>query len=279
MIRTSRQLKDLVRNMSKGDNAKAHLIIRTYAMERFLERLSLSAYKRNFILKGGMLVSAMVGHSNRTTLDIDASLKHLPLTIESARTMVEAITAFQLDDGMTFAIQSVTSIMDEDDYPGIRITLNAMLENMNTPLKLDFSTGDAITPHEVSYSYPLLFEKRSIDIFAYNVETVLAEKMETILARGITSTRMRDFYDVYALANAPTHPIDPATIKQAFKNTSEHRGSAALAQDADLILNEIYENALMTSLWRKYQRKFDYAENIPWNDVMEAVMNVADMVK
>jgi len=279
MIRTSRQLKDLVRKMSKGDSAKAHLIIRTYAMERFLERLSLSAYKRNFILKGGVLVSVMVGRNNRATLDIDASLKHLPLTMESARNMVEVITALPLDDGMTFEIKSVASIMEEDDYPGIRIMLNAMLENMNTPLKLDFSAGDVITPHEIIYSYPLLFENRTIDILAYNAETVVAEKMETILARGTANTRMRDFYDVYALTNVPANPIDPVTVRQAFRNTSEHRGFAALAQDAALILREIQGNAVMAGLWKKYQRKFDYAENVSWDDVMESVKNVADILE
>lgn len=175
MIRTSRQLKALVRNLSKGDSAKAQIIIRNYVMERFLERLSLSQYRNNLILKGGTLVAAMVGLDNRSTLDVDTTLKNMPLHETSTRQVVEEITAIQIDDGMMFEIKSVASIMDEADYPGIRIMLDTTLETMHTPLKIDFSTGDVITPREVSYSFRLLFEERTISILAYNLETVLAE--------------------------------------------------------------------------------------------------------
>ena len=199
MIHTSRQLKALVRNISKGDNGKAQVIIRNYVMERFLERLSLSQYRDNMILKGGTLVAAMVGLDNRSTMDVDATLKNLPLNEDSARKIVEEITAIHIEDGMIFEIKSVTPIMDEADYPGIRIMLDTAIETMHTPLKIDFSTGEVITPREVSYSFRLLFEERTISILAYNLETVLAEKLETLLARGTANTRMRDYYDIYVL--------------------------------------------------------------------------------
>ncbi|HBK86022.1 MAG TPA: nucleotidyl transferase AbiEii/AbiGii toxin family protein, partial [Firmicutes bacterium] len=160
MIRTSRQLKALVRNVSRGDSAKAQIIIRNYVMERFLERLSLSQYKSNIILKGGTLVAAIVGLDNRSTLDVDATLKNLPLNEEKARKMVEDIISVPVDDGMIFEIKNVVPIIDEADYLGIRIMLETTLENMRTPLKIDFSTGDVITPREVSYSFRLLFEER-----------------------------------------------------------------------------------------------------------------------
>ena len=279
MIHTSRQLKALVRNISKGDSAKAQIIIRNYVMERFLERLSLSQYKNNLILKGGTLVAAMVGLDNRSTFDVDTTLKNLPLNEATARTIVEEITAIPVDDGMTFDIKSVSPIIDEADYPGIRIMLDTSLENMRTPLKIDFSTGDVITPREVSYSFRLLFEERTISILAYNLETVLAEKIETLLARGTTNTRMRDFYDIYVLTNTQEQNIDNATLKKAFSNTSEKRGSLALLSDADLILKEISESSVLIDLWRNYQRKFDYAADILWDAVMESVRWLIEIVK
>lgn len=245
MIHTSRQLKALVRSISKGDSGKAQVIIRNYVMERFLERLSLSQYRDNMILKGGTLVAAMVGLDNRSTMDVDATLKNLPLNEDSARKIVEKITAIHIEDGMIFEIKSVTPIMDEADYPSIRIMLDTAIETMHTPLKIDFSTGDVITPREVSYSFRLLFEERTISILAYNLETVLAEKLETFLARGTANTRMRDYYDIYILTNTQEHNIDNTTLKEAFVNTSAKRGSIGLLSDVHLILKEVAESAVL----------------------------------
>lgn len=279
MIHTSRQLKALVRNISKGDSVKAQIIIRNYVMERFLERLSLSQYRDNMILKGGTLVAAMVGLDNRSTMDVDATLKNLPLNEDSARKIVEEIAAIHIEDGMIFKIKSVTPIMDEADYPGIRIMLDTAIETMHTPLKIDFSTGDVITPREVSYSFRLLFEERTISILAYNLETVLAEKLETLLARGTANTRMRDYYDIYVLTNTREHNIDNAILKEAFVNTSEKRGSIGLLSDVHLILREVAESTVLLDRWKNYQRKFDYAVEVLWADVMESVSCLVDIVK
>lgn len=279
MIHTSRQLKALVRNISKGDSGKAQVIIRNYVMERFLERLSLSQYRNIMILKGGTLVAAMVGLDNRSTMDVDATLKNLPLNEDNARKIVEEITAIHIEDGMIFEIKSVTPIMDEADYPGIRIMLDTAIETMHTPLKIDFSTGDVITPREVSYSFRLLFEERTISILAYNLETVLAEKLETLLARGTANTRMRDYYDIYVLTNTQEHNIDNATLKEAFVNTSAKRGSIGLLSDVHLILKEVSESTVLIDRWKNYQRKFDYAADVLWADVMESVSCLVDIVK
>lgn len=279
MIHTSRQLKALVRNISKGDSGKAQVIIRNYVMERFLERLSLSQYRNIMILKGGTLVAAMVGLDNRSTMDVDATLKNLPLNEDNARKIVEEITAIHIEDGMIFEIKSVTPIMDEADYPGIRIMLDTAIEMMHTPLKIDFSTGDVITPREVSYSFRLLFEERTISILAYNLETVLAEKLETLLARGTANTRMRDYYDIYVLTNTQEHNIDNATLKEAFVNTSAKRGSIGLLSDVHLILKEVAESIVLIDRWKNYQRKFDYAADVLWAAVMESVSCLVDIVK
>ena len=253
MIRTSRQLKALVRNISKGDSAKAQIIIRNYVMERFLERLSLSNYRDKLILKGGALVSAIVGLDNRSTMDVDATVKNMPLSEESARKAIEDITGIKIDDGMVFEIKSVEPIMDEADYPGIRVILETTLETMRTPLKIDFSSGDAITPHEVSYSFKLLFENRTISILAYNLETVLAEKLETLFARGTANSRMRDFYDIFALETTQSHNIDVVVLKKAFNNTSDKRGSSAVVQSMSLILDEIENSSDMMDLWVSFE--------------------------
>lgn len=271
MIRTSRQLKALVRNLTKGDSIQAQIIIRNYVMERFLERISLSKYRNNFILKGGMLVSAMVGLDTRSTMDIDTTIKNMPLSIETAKEMIEEIIAIPIDDGMTFSIKSVGEIMDEAEYSGVRANLEATLETMRTPLKIDISTGDIITPREVSYTFKLMFEERTISILAYNLETVLAEKMETVMARGVANTRLRDYYDLYILQNEYTHVINMEQCKEAFLATSKKRNSVQLTADGNRILTEITESEIMKGLWKKYQKKFSYAEDISWEMVMDSI--------
>ena len=277
MVRTARQLKALVRNMSKGNSAKAQVIIRNYVMERFLERLSLSNYRNNLILKGGTLVSAIVGLDNRSTMDMDATIKNLPLSEESALRIVEEIAAIEIDDCMTFEVKGVTYIMESADYPAIRVSLEATLETMRTPLKIDFSTGDVITPKEIEYSYKLLFEERTITIMAYNLETVLAEKLETLLVRGTANTRMRDFYDIYALEDMEGSKIDSKVLRAAFKNTSEKRGSLAVVADMEMVLSEIERSAEMESLWENYRHKYEYAAMIGWGAVMQAVKRLCNI--
>ncbi len=193
MIKTSRQLKDLIRNVAKGNSGRSQLLIRNYAMERFLERVALSKYRDNFILKGGMLVSAMVGLDNRATMDIDTTIRNLSLDVEHAEQIVEEIASMELDDNIRFSIKDVSNIMDEAEYGGVRLSLDAFLDTMKIPLKIDISTGDAITPAEITYHYKLMFEQRYISLWAYPLETILAEKIETVLTRTIFNTRLRDF--------------------------------------------------------------------------------------
>lgn len=271
MIKTSRQLKALVRNLTKGDSLQAQIIMRNYVMERFLERISLSKYRNNFILKGGMLVSAMVGLDTRSTMDIDTTIKNMPLSVENAKEMIEEIIAIPIDDGMTFSIKSVGEIMDEAEYSGVRANLEATLETMRTPLKVDISTGDIITPREVLYTFRLMFEERTISILAYNLETVLAEKMETVIARGVANTRLRDYYDLYILQNEYTHAMNMEQFKAAFLATSKKRNSIQLITEGNRILKEIADSEVMQGLWKSYQKKFSYAEDISWEMVMDSI--------
>lgn len=271
MIHTSRQLKALVRNRSNGNSAQAQTIIRNYIMERFLERISLSKYRDHFILKGGMLVSALVGLENRATMDIDTTIKNLPLSVDDVTDIITEIIKVAVEDGITFSIKRVFEIMDEAEYPGVRAMLEAELDSMRTPLKIDISTGDVITPKEIEFSYQLMFEKRSISIYAYNIETVLAEKIETVISRGIANTRLRDFYDLYILQQERKSDIDYEKVKMAFAATSRKRQSEDVMLRGNYILEQVDQNEEMQKLWKNYQHKFSYADGISWDVVMRSI--------
>lgn len=271
MIHTSRQVKDLIRNQSKGNSAKAQILLRIYMMERFLERLSVSDYNKNFILKGGMLVSSMVGIDMRSTMDIDTTLKNLPLSEESVKNIIENITAIKLDDNINLRIKSISEIMEEAEYGGIRVSLEAVLDMMRVPLKIDISTGDVITPREIEYEMPLMFENRKIAVLAYNTETLLAEKLETIIARGTVNTRLRDFYDIYIILNNSVYEINDDNFSLAFRSTCKKRRSDTLIANAEMIISEIEVDGNMQNLWRAYRNKFEYAKDISWDMVIGAV--------
>lgn len=275
MIKTSRQLKDLIRNRAKGDSDKSGLLIRNYGMERFLERVTLSKYKDNFILKGGMLVSSMVGLDNRATMDIDTTIRNFPLDEDHAREIVEKIAAVEIDDNIRFSVKDVSTIMDEAEYGGVRLSLDAFLDTMKIPLKIDISTGDAITPAEIEYHYKLMFEQRYISLWAYPLETVLAEKMETILSRGVLNTRLRDFYDLYILQQTEKR-IDRNTLSAALAATCRKRESETILPEYGRTLDEIYTSRVMRGLWENYQRKNNYAAGITWETVLNSVRSLCD---
>lgn len=283
MIRTARQLKALVRNHSGSDSNKAQTIFRIYAMERFLERLSVSAYRDKFIIKGGFLVSSMVGIDKRATMDIDTTVRNLNLSVGDARIIAQDIIRIPLDDGMRFELQDISEIMEDSEYTGVRLHLTAWLEAMRTPVKIDISTGDVITPRDIRYSYKLMFEDRSIELCTYNLSTIFAEKMETVLARGMANTRLRDYYDIYILLQQYSEGINLAELKEAFEATCQKRGSSLVVSDGKRILSEIADDENLQVLWNNYQKKFEYAQDICWNDVMGSVerlfqlMTIGDM--
>ena len=268
MIHTSRQLKDLVRNLSKETGIEAHVLIRKYIMERFLERTSVSKYRDKFVLKGGLLVSAFVGNEIRSTMDIDTTVKGLPVTEEAMTGVIREICDINVDDGITFGIRSVSEIMDEAEYSGIRFALEAYFDGSVTPVKIDIFTGDVITPREILYSYKLMFEERSIAVMTCPIETVLAEKLETIIARSVTNTRMRDFYDIHVLLNSEGQKIDCGVLKKALSGTSRYRGSDGLMENAEAVLAAVEKSRVMRELWKGYQQKYPYASGYSWEDVM-----------
>lgn len=275
MIQTAEKVKALIRNLAKGDSNKAQILLRNYGMERFLERISISRYKDNFILKGGMLVSSMVGLDSRATMDIDTTVRGVPLSVSEAKAFVEEITSISLDDNVRFRIKDVSTIMDEADYSGVRLSLDALMDRMRIPLKIDISTGDTITPAAVHYRYKLMFEDRYINLWAYNLETVLAEKIETVLSRTVSNTRMRDYYDIYVLQKTAL-PISEEILAQALLATCHKRESQNLLSHYMVILDEIEQSDTMEDSWENFKNKNSYARGIPWKEALASVRSLCE---
>ena len=273
MIHSSKQLKDLIRNLSKEVGIEAHVLIRKYMMERFLERVSSSKYNGSFILKGGMLVAAFVGVEARATMDIDTTIKGIPVTIIDMERTITEISNIDLDDNVKFRIKKVSEIMDEAEYSGIRFSMDAVLDGAVIPLKIDISTGDVITPREIAYSYKLMFEDRTIPIMTYPIETVLAEKLETVISRSITNTRMRDFYDIHILLKS--QKINADILALALERTAKKRGNFNLLDNAESVLKIVKSDEDMKRLWNIYQKKFKYAGEYTWDEVIHSVRELS----
>lgn len=273
MIHSSKQLKDLIRNLSKEVGIEAHVLIRKYMMERFLERVSSSKYNGSFILKGGMLVAAFVGVEARATMDIDTTIKGIPVTMVDMERTITEISNIDLDDNVKFRIKKVSEIMDEAEYSGIRFSMDALLDGAVIPLKIDISTGDVITPREIAYSYKLMFEDRTIPIMTYPIETVLAEKLETVISRSITNTRMRDFYDIHILLKSQN--INADILALALERTAKKRGNFSLLENAESVLKIVKSDEDMKRLWNIYQKKFKYAGEYTWDEVIHSVRELS----
>lgn len=273
MIHSSKQLKDLIRNLSKEVGIEAHVLIRKYMMERFLERVSSSKYNGSFILKGGMLVAAFVGVEARATMDIDTTIKGIPVTMVDMEHTIAEISNIDLEDNVKFRIKKVSEIMDEAEYSGIRFSMDALLDGAVIPLKIDISTGDVITPREIAYSYKLMFEDRTIPIMTYPIETVLAEKLETVISRSITNTRMRDFYDIHILLKSQN--IDADILALALERTAKKRGNFNLLENAESVLKVVKSDEDMKRLWDIYQKKFKYAGEYTWDEVIQSVRELS----
>ena len=276
---TPEQIKGRIKSVAKQNNADARTLMRIYMMERFLERLAQSEYRDNFIIKGGILVTAMIGVAHRSTMDIDTSMKNLNLSAEDALRVVNQVKDIDLNDGVSFEVKDVSNIMDEMEYPGIRVTMNANVGKLITPLKIDISTGDVITPRAIEFNYDLLLEDRSISLWSYNLETILAEKLQTVLARGILNTRMRDFYDIRMLLDTYEDKVNKAVLKDAFAATCKKRETDHLQEQAEEIIKIIEADEQLQVLWRAYQKKYSYAAEIDYASVINGVRKLMDWIR
>ncbi len=272
------QLKAFIKKKAAEKNISAQLVMQNYMLERLLERISLSKYKHNFILKGGFLISAIVGLDTRATMDLDITIKGFTLTHESICEIFGEICAVEIADDVKFELVDISDIREGDDYPGIRARLKANYPPISVPLTVDVTTGDVITPREIEYTFSLLFDDRTISILAYNLETVFAEKIETVLSRSIANTRPRDFYDIHILYALRGAECNAKTLLQALERTVAKRGSRKALEAYPDIIAEIRASEQLRSFWKKYQRDYDYAKDISFDDACDTVQRIMESI-
>ena len=260
-------LKGKIKNYAKRNNIAAQVVLQNYMFECFLARLAKSEYSEKFVVKGGMLIAAIVGLDTRSTMDLDTTLRNIPLTEEKIAEAIDTICKIDMQDDVIFTVKSIEQIRKDDIYGGYCVRLDAKYDTIITPLSIDISTGDVITPDAVKYEFSGIFDEDvRISLWGYNIETVIAEKVETILRRGVFTTRPRDYYDVYILGTKQEY--DKEIFKEALKATAEHRGSTELISDVEGILKQISENDELKDMWTKYQKKFAYASEISYENVL-----------
>ena len=262
------QLKAKIKNLALKNHVPAQAVLQNFMLERLLERISLSKYKDMVILKGGMLIASMVGISSRTTMDMDATLRGYPLTEKAIQEALSEICAIPLGDEVSLELDHITPIREDDDYGGFRVAIIAKYESINTPLKIDITTGDIITPDAIRYAFQSNFENKKIEVWAYNIETILAEKVETILRRSVLNTRPRDYYDVYIIMKTQRRAINKNLFRTALNATAQKRTSLAALRDQDIILQSIQTDTIMRQRWERYCKENYYANGIEFDDAI-----------
>ena len=278
-MKSATAVKAKIKNKAGGSSDKSQIMLRIYLMERLLERVSLSRYRDNFVLKGGLLVSSLVGVDMRSTMDVDTTVKSLPLNKSAIQKILEEIMAIGLEDGVLFRITKVQDIMEGHEYEGVRFMIDCTMDKLKQTIKMDISTGDEITPKAIAYKLPLIVEDRTIELWAYNLETLLAEKLETIMVRAEANTRMRDFYDIHVLLEQDAVTIDRDTMKAAFYATCNKRGSIELIGTIDDVINKIADDETMRQLWNNYRKTNYYVGALEWEEVIGNARKLRIMIE
>ena len=271
MMKTPEQLKGAIRNLAKEKGIHAQEVLQIFMFERIIERLSVSPYKDRFILKGGLLISAILGVAERTTMDMDTTVKGLPMDEQSIRKAIGEILDQPVDDEIEFQLLDLTPIREDDEYENFRASIQAIYGKMKIPMKIDITTGDEITPKEIRFSYPLLFDDRRVMIKAYTQEAILAEKYETIIRRNVGNTRARDFYDLHLLYRLYRENADWNILKQAVLATAKKRESLSALQDTKRILSALEDSTVLQDLWKRYQAQNSYAREIAYPAIIETI--------
>jgi predicted nucleotidyltransferase component of viral defense system len=268
------QLKDWIKNKSKQTGTPPNVLLQTYMMERLLVRVSLSRYRENFILKGGFLIAAMVGIGLRSTMDMDTTVKSLPVDRESIGRILQEIILIDAGDGVTFEITDIKNIRDVSEYDDFRVSLRAAFHTIRANIKLDITAGDTIIPNEIEYQYKLMFEDRTIPVMAYNLYTILAEKIETILSRNVTNTRGRDFYDAFMLLSMNKEEISREELLRAIDIKADERGSLSYVENYEKQLQNIAASPEIAKSWDNYIKDYPYARGISLSDILEFIAHV-----
>ena len=277
-MKTPEQLKGTIRSMAAKKNLRAQEVLQMFLFERILERMANSRFKDNFILKGGLLISSMIGITERTTMDMDTTVRGIQMEEDEIVSAVKEIVAIDVEDGIVFEYKGIEPIREEDAYNNFRVHLQAKYGKIDSPMKIDVTTGDAITPAAIQYDFPMLFEEKSIPVMAYTLETVLAEKYETIIRRNIGSTRARDYYDLHTLYRSRKCSVRPEILKAAVLHTAMKRDSVQDMQDWKEILKDIREEPEMYLLWDNYVAENTYIRELEFHIVLDTVEEVAKLL-
>lgn len=272
----SMQLKDKLKNISKEKNTDFNTLLRLYMYDRFIERLGISQYKDNFILKGGFYLSTLFGIENRNTMDIDTAFRNANFNADTIAKMIKEIISIEINDNAKLNFLGISPIREEDEYGGFRVDIEANFENIREKFHIDIATGDPITPKEIRYKYKPILRDNYINLWAYNLETVLAEKIETILSRVELNGRMRDFYDIYLIYTKDRDNINIDNFRKAIDKTfskREYKGDLLKA------INTIKNSDVLKLRWKNYQRKYKYAEDVTYEDIINILEEVVKLLE
>lgn len=278
-MKTPEQLKGAIRSMAARKNLRPQEVLQMFLFERVLERLAVSRYRKNFILKGGLLISSMIGIDERTTIDMDTTVRGIRMEEPEITSVIGEILSLDVGDGIDFVFRKIEPIREDDNYHNFRVHIDARYGKINSPMKIDITTGDEITPAAIQYDYPFLFEDKTVPVMAYTLETILAEKYETIIRRNIGTTRARDFYDLHMLFRERKAEIRADVLRLAVALTAKKRGSAGELADWAEIVQDIREEPALVSLWRNYAAENSYIGNLQFSAVVDTVEYIGRLLQ
>lgn len=275
----SDKLNYIIKKKSNGNNNLAHHLHQMFFFEHVLMRLEKSKYINNIILKGGVLLSSIIGEDLRTTKDLDTTLKSLPLNVENIRDIFEEILSIDINDNVNFEIVSIKDIRIEDEYGGFRINVKGTFDKIRTNFFIEITTGDVITPREIKYKYNSIFEDKKINIMAYNIETIIAEKFESVISKNITSTRAKDFYDLYMLMNKHKNNINNKDLIKAIESTFNKRNTDFNINDFKEIVEILEKSNTLRKVFDDYQNKLEYTKHVNYDATINAIKNIVDILE
>ncbi|WP_248921625.1 nucleotidyl transferase AbiEii/AbiGii toxin family protein [Olsenella intestinalis] len=276
--RNAMQLKAYIRNRARAEGVPPQLLMQHYLIERLLERISLSRWRDDVVVKGGMLISSLVGVDRRSTKDLDTTVRGFPLTHENAERAFREIAAVEADDDFSFEFVRTEDIRETDDYQGIRVHLLANYEKMSSPVTVDVTTGDRITPEAIEFRYPLLFDDRTITIMSYPLATTLAEKLETVISRSVANTRPRDYYDLRMLWLTRGDEVDLGVLREALTATAEKRGSLAAMGNYRTVMVQVATDAGMLGHWAAYVRGHPYVGDMTLEETCDTIVEIMEAI-
>lgn len=273
------KLKNIISKKAHGNSDISQKFYQLFYFERLLERISISNYRGQIILKGGLLLTSIIGDDERTTKDMDSTLKGIPFKKKDVEKVFNEILNIDIDDGVSFQIISIKDIRLEDEYGGFRLNILSKLDNNKTYITVELTTGDVITPKEMKYNYNSIFEDKKIPIMSYTCETLLAEKFQTIVTRGLLNTRLKDFYDVYILINKKMDELNKNNLIKAIKNTFQRRETIIDIEQFKEVIRDLSDDNNMNNLWNNYVSKNSYAKDIEFNDTIKAINEIISILE